>query len=379
MVLVAILPSPSVPLDPFQNRSILGSYLKNSACPGLYLILMKTLIFIFAVLSASVPALHAQLGETDPQYRALCREALAKPITLPTPDPAIKPNCDSTISYFGIGQSVDYTAARSCALAEYSQSPNASPFYGAGILSMIYANGQGVPADLGLATRFTCESQASAAEIETRLDILAQNRDTHTLAKFDLCETATSINSQGWCTTIDARLSDIDRKQKLASLQAALAPTAAAPFDELQKAEDDFVQQRAANELDLSGVTSNALTLEEQNDLRDQFLADLLTISTPGFHQDIAFPAADKKLDAAYKPFFVAAERSRLPRQPKTILNTTISYKGILDTQHTWLRLRDAWMTFAKAASSTPDIDKQAATLVTVERTQQLNELTATN
>ncbi len=340
---------------------------------------MKILTFVLAILSVSATALHAQLGETDPQYRALCREALAKPVTLPAPDPAIKPDCDSTISYFGIDHPVDYTAARSCALAEYASAASANPFYGAGILSMIYANGQSVPADLDLAIRFTCESQASAAEIETRLDILTQDRETRTLAKFDLCETATSINSQGWCTTIDARLSDIDRKQKLSSLQAALSPAATAPFDELQKAEDDFVQQRAANELNLSGTVSSAITLEEQNDLRDQFLADLLAISTPGFHQDIAFPAADKKLDAAYKPLFKAAEKSRLPREPKTIPNTTISYKGILETQHTWLHLRDAWMTFAKAANSTPDIDKQAAALVTVERTQQLNELIATN
>jgi uncharacterized protein YecT (DUF1311 family) len=121
------------------------------------------------------------------------------------------------------------------------------------------------------------------------------------------------------------------------------------------------------------------MQLEEQNDLRDQFLADLLAVTTPGFKEETSYSAADKKLNAAYKPLLHAAEKTRLPRAPKTIPNTTIDYKAVQETQHTWLHLRDTWMAFAQTASSAPTADKQTAALVTLERTKQLNELNPAN
>ena len=340
---------------------------------------MKLFLCALSLLCFTAPGLHAQLDGTDPQYRALCRAALARPFTPPPVDPALKPDCDSTASYFGIGRAIDYSAARSCAFAEYAH-PNTTTsniFAGAGILSMIYANGQGTAADLDLATRFTCETDAAPAEIEGRLDILQHDRDTHTLAKFDLCETATSGNSEGWCESIDARLSDADRNPKITHLEATLPPAAIEPFHNLQKAEDDFIQQRTANEIDLSGTARAAFVLEEQNDLRDQFLANLLAVTSPGFHEPTAFSAADKRLNEIYKPLLKAAEKSRLPRAPKTIPETTITYKGIQETQRSWLQLRDAWMAFATADNTAPGNDKQAAALITLQRTHQLSELIA--
>lgn len=342
---------------------------------------MKLFPLAAALVCLIAPALHAQLDDTEPQYRALCREVLLKPFTPPAPEGHFKPDCDSTAYYYGIGRPVDYVAARGCAYAEYAQPDmnSSNIFAGAGILSTIYANGQGTPADLDLATRFTCESWAAPAEIEARLDLLARDRETHTLAKFDLCETATSGNSEGWCESIDARLSDIDRNRKLDALRATL-PAAAQPlFDELQKAEDDYVKQHVESEVDQTGTARGARVLEEQNDLRDQFLSNLTTVTSPGFHEEVALTAADKKLNAAYKPLLHAAEKARLPREPKTMPNTTIEYKGIQETQRTWLALRDAWMAFAKAASSAPNADKQAAALVTLERTKQLSDLGAEN
>ena len=338
---------------------------------------MKLFRYALALFCLTAPGLHAQLDGTDPQYRALCRAALARPFTPPPADPAFKPDCDSSTYYFGIGRPIDYPAARACALVEYTSATTPSIFSGAGILSMIYANGQGTPVDLDLATRFTCESDAAPAEIEGRLDILQHDRDTHTLAKFDLCETATSGNAQGWCESIDARLSDADRNPKITHLEATLPPAAIEPFHNLQKAEDDFIQQRTANEIDLSGTARAAFVLEEQNDLRDQFLANLLAVTSPGFHEPTAFSIADKRLNEIYKPLLKAAEKSRLPRAPKTIPETTIAYKGIQETQRSWLQLRDAWMAFATADNTAPGNDKQAAALVTLQRTHELGDLIA--
>ena len=55
---------------------------------------MKTFLLSAAFLCVLSPTLHAQVDGTDPQYRAICREALGKPFTPPAPDPALKPDCD---------------------------------------------------------------------------------------------------------------------------------------------------------------------------------------------------------------------------------------------------------------------------------------------
>jgi len=339
---------------------------------------MKPSVFAIALLGLVAPSLHAQLDNTDPPYQAICRAALAKPLPTQATDPALQPDCDATAAYFGIGRPVDYAAARSCAYAEYAHPEKAtgSIFYGAGILSMIYANGQGVPADLDLATRFTCENQGAPREIEFRLDLLAKDRETHTLAPFDLCDTTTSGYGESWCETIEARFSDIDRNHKLDAFRASLPASATQPFAELQKAEEEFVQQRTHNEVDLSGTARGANALEEQNDLRDQFLADLLAVTATTFHQDTALKAADKQLTEALKPIRIGAVKAKLPRAPRTVLNTTVTFQGVEETQQAWLPLRDSWMAFARAASSLPNADAQAAALVTLERARQLRELT---
>jgi hypothetical protein len=338
---------------------------------------MKPATFAIALFGLAVPALHAQLNSTDPPYQATCRAALARPFKPPAPDPALKPDCDSAASYFGIGHPADFAAARACAFTEYATpaaDTSSNIFFGAGILSMVYANGQGTPADLDLAIRFTCEKFAAPEEIETRLDILTAARDSHTPIAFDLCDTASSGNAVSWCTSIQARLSTVERNRQLDQLRSTLPAAATAPLADLQKAEDDFIQLRLDNELDLSGTDRRAIQLTEENDLRDQFAADLKSVTSPSFHQDAAFKAADKKLAAALKPIHNAALKSRLPRAPKTLSDTTITFKSIEDTQQSWLTLRTAWTTFVRAANTAPKADTQAAALVTLERAQQLNQ-----
>ena len=180
--------------------------------------------------------------------------------TLPQPpaEPSgtFKPDCDSAAYYFGIGRPVDYAAARQCAYVEraHSDANNPDIFAGPGVLSMIYANGHGVKPDLELAKRFTCEGWAAPAELEGRLDILDNDRKTNTVAKFDLCETATSGFSEGWCANIDSRLNQVRRAKNIKLIVDKLPASALPAFHALQSAENDFDDLRSGNEVDLSGT-----------------------------------------------------------------------------------------------------------------------------
>jgi hypothetical protein len=383
---------------------------------------MKILLCALALLCFSGPSLQAQLDDADPQYRAVCREALAQPLKLPPAEPAIKPGCDSTIAYFGIGQPVDYPAALSCALAEYAQPDTSAnptnPFRAAGILSMIYANGhaKGINTlqSIELATRFTCENWAAPAEIEDRLDILAQDRETRSLLPFDLCQTAHSANTDDWCTGIEARESEVERNEGLAAFRATLPPAAATNFDALLAAEKDFETARIQYELDLTGSkpafagfqtaerifqvrhlfdssatgpsasapapapdvpaapvvvqpVRMASQLEEQNDLADHFLEDLKHVTSPSFSETLNRKKAEKNLEASLKTARAAA--------PKDLQNTSINYKGVEDTQRIWLNLRDNWLVFVTTLNPSPAIGDQTAAYITLERTHQIDQL----
>jgi hypothetical protein len=385
-------------------------------------LLTKLFLFTLALFCFSAPALKAQLDDADPQYRAVCREALAQPLTLPLADPAIKPDCDSTLSYFGIGQPVDYPAALACALAEYAQPTPAlnptNPFHAAGVLSMIYANGHAPSTNtlqnIELATRFTCENWAPPAEIEARLDILAEDRETRSLHPFDLCETAHSAVTADWCTDIEARQSEVERNNAFAALRTSLPAAALANFDALLAAEKDYETARIQYELDLTGNTPTfggfqtaekifqvrhlfdpstsgpsataatpapdspadpvivapvrmASQLEEQNDLADHFLEDLQHITSPAFAEPIARKKAEKNLETSLKLAHTAAS--------KRLQTTTINYKGIEDTQRIWLNLRDNWLVFISTLNPSPTIGDQTASYITLERVRQINGL----
>ena len=370
---------------------------------------MKTFSLILATLCVSAPALHAQLNDIDPQYRTVCREALANRFTPPVPDPNLKSDCDSTIAYFGIGQAIDYKAALACAVVEYTH-PNpaanpSNPFPGAGILSMIYANGQGTAQNLDLATRYTCENWAAPSEIEARLDRLAAARETPTAQPLDLCTTAFSSHTRDWCTTIEARQSTVDRNHGFDTLRATLPEAARVPFNDLLAAERDFEDARIQNELDLTGAAPvfagfhtaektfqithafdtpstdtadlsyavvaapflSSAQLEEQNDLADRFLEDLQRITAPGFAEPIAPKKAEKNLGASLRMAHSAIS--------KKLAGTTVTCKGVEDTQQIWLNLRDHWRVFVALTSPSPTLADHTAAFITLERSQQLNQL----
>jgi hypothetical protein len=323
-------------------------------------------------------SLSAQTETIDPQYRAMCREALTAPLTPSAPDPSLKPDCDSAASYYGIGRPVDYNAARSCAFVELAepQPNNPSLFAGPGVLSMIYANGHGVRADFELAIRFACLNEwSSPAETEAHLDLFNEAKENGHLDPFDLCDDATSGNSEGACMSIQARLSDIDRNKKIDALRAALATSVIPSFDSLRKAETDFETAYTANEMNMTGMARPAAYYEELNDLRDQFLADLERVTAPGFHEAIPLKKADKTLTSTLKPFRLGAAKAVLHSAPKGIANSSVTFKGVEEAQRAWLPLREAWMTFASAASSAPHAGDQAGAVVTLERAGQLNQL----
>lgn len=316
--------------------------------------------------------------EEEGASKATCDAALANPLTpAPELDPSFTPDCDSTSYYFGIGRPRDFVAARKCAFVERSRpTPSVGDmFYGPGILSMIYANGQGVPANFALATRFTCENNwASPAELGYRLAILQQDAATHKVHSFDLCETATSGLSEGTCASISSRLKEVHRLQAVHAFSDTLPPDALHAFRELQSAQDTFDDLRSSNEVDLSGTGRAAFDLEEQDRLRDQFLINLKRFSAPHVVSPVSLASADRQLNANYQSLKQSLPASAEQVDASTSPEGTINFDGVQKTQRAWLILRTAWVAFAKASHSTATPD-QVAAILTMQRVHQLQSL----
>jgi uncharacterized protein YecT (DUF1311 family) len=341
--------------------------------PSRFLVLFLSLLTI----SCPNPYLRAQM-EKEGVSKITCDAILSKPlIPEPTLDPAFAPDCDSSSYYFGIGRPRDLVAARKCAYVERANptTTQADMFYGPGILSMIYANGQGTPLDYALATRFTCEDNwAAPAELEDRLNILKQDETTQKPHPFDLCDTATSGLSEGTCASIDTRLHEVKRLNTLHFFSDKLPPDALPAFRALQSAEDTFDQLRSSNEVDLSGTGRAAFELMEQDKLRDQFVINLKRFSAPSITSPVSLPTADRRLNAAYTRVRQALPSADEQSNAATSPDGTITFDVVQKTQRAWLALRDAWVAFAKASHSraTPD---QVAAILTVQRAHQLESL----
>jgi hypothetical protein len=298
-----------------------------------------------------------------------CSQVLAKPFDGGL-DPRIQPDCDSSSFYFGINRDKDPVLARACAFIERFNhvDKDGSMFTGPGILSMVFANGEGTPRDLDLARRFTCENkEASPAEIQARLELIEKIAVTPTNPpKFDLCATAKTATSWSWCTAVLVRQHDSRRYNEMVAIVEKLTPEGQEAFKTLQAAEGVFESARAEGEIDQNGLANQAWILQEQDRLRATFVADLKLFSKPDFTQPVAYAVADSKVAEDYQKIRISAA--------KLFANTTITLAGVDKTQAAWLKYRDAWRAYEGVVNPKLSGD-DVACQISRERIFQLHKL----
>ena len=327
---------------------------------------MRNLLLAFLV---TLPLAAAAQTEPQPAPSAECSAILARPFDGGL-DPRIPDDCDSPAYYYGIGRDKDFAAARACAFIERFKhvDKDGSLFTGPGILSLVFANGEGTPRDLDLARRFVCENkEATAAEIEARLRVLDKiAADPQHAPHFSLCSTSSSGTTWGWCTTIQLRLSDAKRYNDMVGVVDKLDPKGQEAFKSLQAAEAAFETLRCDKEVDQNGQSRWAWQLQEQDRVRASFVADLKLFTKPDLTEPATFPIVDAAVERDYAK--LVANGASLFR------NTTITVAGVQQTQAAWLKYRDAWRTFEAQVNPTLSSDL-VATQISRERLYHLHKL----
>ena len=168
-----------------------------------------SLVSIAIALVAAVASAQTSARQ-EKNWEQVCARSLAAPLTIPSlahveADSNLR-HCDSTALYYGFDRPADWTAALQCAYYQRAHPGpgQGDPFYGPGVLTMLYANGHGVPRNYDLAIRFACENTwAAGAGLELRIGHLEQLRDTHASASnFDLCDDGMSGLMAAACESV---------------------------------------------------------------------------------------------------------------------------------------------------------------------------------
>jgi uncharacterized protein YecT (DUF1311 family) len=341
---------------------------------------MKRLWIPLLAISIWTPPLLAQLELTDADTKAKCAKYLETPLPTEaslTAAPKTWPKCDSTKLYSGIGIEVDYTAARQCAWTErlaiqagiQPRFTTASVFGGSAMLTVLYANGEGVERNIPLALRFACEAEGAPAEIEGRLESLGALEVTlrPQAKRFDFCDDITSGFMEGFCAAYGSEMGNQDRENSFRALAADFTAAQRAKFDTARGLEEAYALAHAKDEIDLGGTARAMYQIDAEDTLKDDFLEALRSFEAAKFPAGSAelYRDSDEQLNYAYRRAIDDADKHKSDYG-------AVQPEGVRDAERAWLKYRDAWVAFAKTRY--PTVSPEAwLILLTKDRTSILD------
>lgn len=340
-----------------------------------------------ALVAASILAASAARAEdwsqvhdeisNDPQFaagKAICAKVIgvrAPRADLPTPAQALAlKGCDAEDLYYGEHAPADPARARLCAFAQAGgdgEGDSDELFSGRTVLMMLYANGMGVRRNLDLAIHYACNIEGAPMESDGRVTHLAELRAKGPDKQpFDFCNDITSGLAQGYCARRDQTLADVRRQTRIDDLGEKAVPAARDAFAALRKAAYAFADARSGAEVDMSGTARAAMSIDAEEETRDQFvgvLGDFLGGKVPAGTPAQA-RAADAALNAMWKQLAARGEQVQE--------FGTVTLTEVRGSQRAWLKYRDAFAAFAKAQGRPTD---GIVAALTAQRTAQLKEL----
>jgi uncharacterized protein YecT (DUF1311 family) len=331
-------------------------------------------------LICAASSIFAQLSDADAATQAACKKYLATPLPLEAAQisaPKRWPDCNSYKLYSGIGTKVDFAAARHCAWSERlaieaGLGPRytvASVFGGSAMLTVLYANGDGVNRNIPLALRFACEQGWAPAEFEGRVSHLKAllSKPAATTPKFSFCGDITSGFMGGFCAAYDSEIANARLEDRVRTLVSGFTPAQRTAFDTLRKLEEEYARAHGSGEIDLSGSARAMFEIDAQQSLREDFLAALESFEAGEFPTGSAgaFREADARLNSVYRKVMSNASTHKSEYG-------AVQPEGIRNAERAWLKYRDAWVGFAKLRYPAVSTDVWLA-LLTKDRTSILD------
>lgn len=312
----------------------------------------------------------------NPRTRGACQSVTTLPIpAADLPPPAALPalaKCDSMALAIGDSGHADPVRARQCAYLERAGA-NDTVFGGSAMLSVLYANGEGVPRNLPLATKFACEAGGAPAEVDGRVAHLVEMDMKDSSEKFRFCDDITSGYMMGFCAGAEANHADATRHAELAELTRGFTPPQQAAWSALNQAATVYFSAHSDHEVDQSGSGRGAFVIEDEQASADALLASLKALVAGKVPAGNA-QAADARLNAVYRRVLANPDLKPLADDAQYTGMGTITAAGIRADQRTWIPYRDAWEKLGAALH--PDLAPgSVAAWITTARTDDLRSL----
>jgi uncharacterized protein YecT (DUF1311 family) len=318
----------------------------------------------------------SQTRSAQAQSESRCETYLQTPLPAEASQVAAHkawPDCNSYKLEAGLGVKVDYAAARQCAWAErLAVKAGLEPKYtvagilgGSAMLSVLYANGEGVEQNIPLAGRFACEAGIGERGIEDleKLSSAAGKAQK----KFTYCDEAFTTFQMNYCAAYNVEIAAQRRDNLLKHLFSRWPGDQQAAFKLLQQAEEEYVKAHGRGETDMGGTIRVIREFGVEERQRDKFLAAVQEFESGHLPQGTAADCkkADADLNLLYRKAVAAAAAH------KEDYFGAIKPEGIQNAESAWLKYRDAWIAFARLRY--PSTDANAwLTLLTVNRAASL-------
>jgi uncharacterized protein YecT (DUF1311 family) len=337
---------------------------------------MKTVLALVALLCVSGVSLAGQSTDASGQNEAICNKYLQTPLpaeasTVATPK--AWPECDSYKHYFGLETKADFAAARACAWSERlatqeNKEPRytvASLFGGSAMLTVLYANGEGVERNIPLALRFACEGELSENGLS---DIGKLSWSSASGRKrFKYCDEAFTTFEMNFCAELDSEIAKQKRSDRLSTLSLKWSKEEKESFNSLMQADEVYVDAHGWGETYLGGTIHVLRVSGVEERMRDKFLAAVEAFEAGHLPRGTAsdFGKVDAELNLLYREALKAADADKSGDEG------AIKSEGIRKAERAWLKYRDAWVAFAKRRY--PETDANAwLTLLTTNRSASL-------
>lgn len=235
------------------------------------------------------------IGEYAAEYRA--SRALCAAQIHAEPPPTDRPStaqvatlkgCSSEALYYGIGMPADPVKARQCAFAEIEGEQYggpSQPYFGKGMLAIIYANGVGAKQDYDVAVHMACGLDNAAAETGPRIDRLAKLRAANSpRSQVDACLDTSSGALGGMCAAHHASLDEQAREQRIARLAGSWAAPQRQAYDRLRNSAETYAS--TLHEMDcFRGAAQTQCTIDGANDFMANFARRIETLGKGGAAQ----------------------------------------------------------------------------------------------
>jgi hypothetical protein len=311
-----------------------------------------------SILTICAVRLFAQLEEPNRVVKSKCAKYEQTPLPAEALNVAVPkhwPNCNSYRGY-DANSRMTFEAARQCAWSERLASQKGlEPYYskgrlfaGSAILTLLYANGDGVEKNIPLAIRFACESGWAPGEIEGHVKHI-EAADKDSISKdgaFRFCDDPTSDFMEEFCESYDAKLADQARSDALKHLSSDWPELQRTALAMLEEALMTYSMAHGKGEVNTAGASRASQQFRAQQSVRDSFLAAIRSYEKGDLPHYAAAEArqSNAELDRVYAKAVENAEAAGSNHDSES----SVRPDDLRTAELAWRKYRDAWIIFAR-------------------------------